>query len=383
MLKNLITVLLSMVLAMAVAEAALRWVHTPRSLTFRMQVAGQPTGDQNLQFDRDAFRFEPGSTGGLIHPEYRNAVTIDRLGFRNTCGLDGAGPIKAVGVGDSFLFGVGVEDDETISCVLRRALSIRSYSISIPGAGPAKYLRLINRHGRAVREELAPGRRIPALIYLYLGNDIVELTHSRIDAAATADGDADATAGSAGRVPVSAAINRFVFHDSPLRHSYLLNLMKASMIRRVKEQRDAAEFIVLREGSAVFRRDPPASVSERHVEMIRGNLDRFRRAARGAGFTDAVFVLIPMAVIVEPDLFRSEVALQGYDGGDFDANYARQAIALAAGTEFRTLDVADCLAARPARRSFYYVNDNHLTARGVENLVACMADWLPSVIAAR
>lgn len=70
-------------------------------------------------------------------------VTLDDFGFRNQSKKHEL--YDRLIVGDSVAFGIGVDDNETISAVLAEQENEKIYNLSIPGAGPAMYVKMIDQ----------------------------------------------------------------------------------------------------------------------------------------------------------------------------------------------------------------------------------------------
>ncbi|RMG16164.1 MAG: SGNH/GDSL hydrolase family protein [Planctomycetota bacterium] len=128
-----------------------------------------PTEEYRLfRFDeRLGWRLRPGLEATVSSPgEYRHRIRVNARGFRGAA-CDPRAPLRVALVGDSFLAGLGVRDDELVSSRLAAALgegvSVGNYGV--PGYGQLQELLLL--------EELLPRDRPDlVLLFLYVRNDL-------------------------------------------------------------------------------------------------------------------------------------------------------------------------------------------------------------------
>lgn len=119
--------------------------------------------------------FRPGFRGRFAHPEYHGElVEINHAGYRDRDWPDRPDP-GTVGVlllGDSTLFGLGVNREETIAARLeahllarRPGTAYRVYNAGVPGYGPRQELVVLRR----LADRLQPRA---CVVYFYDGNDL-------------------------------------------------------------------------------------------------------------------------------------------------------------------------------------------------------------------
>ncbi|HSK29846.1 MAG TPA: GDSL-type esterase/lipase family protein [Candidatus Limnocylindria bacterium] len=93
------------------------------------------------------FKIRPNTDTIAEHPDYRVRVktnlNLDGIGFR---GGSLGGPVWAAAVGDSFTFGVGVEQNDTWVARVAKALGREVVNLAIPAQGPAQYTRILKRY---------------------------------------------------------------------------------------------------------------------------------------------------------------------------------------------------------------------------------------------
>ena len=93
------------------------------------------------------FKMRPHVDTVVDHPDYhvriKTNLNLDGIGFR---GGSLGGPAWATAVGDSFTFGVGVNQEDTWIYLLAQALGKDIINLGIPAQGPAQYTRVLKRY---------------------------------------------------------------------------------------------------------------------------------------------------------------------------------------------------------------------------------------------
>lgn len=136
MRQHLATLVISIALSLMVAECLIRLlfpIYDPSGMvSFRMNEQNVPLGTKN--FVGRQWK----NTG-----DFDVSVRINPDGFRDTKILSSSKNQDWLLVGDSFSFGMGVEEQERFSNLLEKSLKIKIFNISIPGAGLSDYQKLI------------------------------------------------------------------------------------------------------------------------------------------------------------------------------------------------------------------------------------------------
>lgn len=157
---------LGLVLALAIFEIGLRLV------------APQPTGPSHLMPHEDLGVVPRPSHSGTVRLPglYTYSFEHDADGFRLTPPASGDSTAPEVLLlGDSFAYGMGVENEETTASRLAAALDARGMPTRVVngariGAGPGYALRLLQTHGRLWRPDV--------VVYLFYVNDYGNLQHA-------------------------------------------------------------------------------------------------------------------------------------------------------------------------------------------------------------
>ena len=358
--------------AAMVAEALLRVV-APPWLTLRMHEvrAGRSLAD----FGDDAgwpvtlaggrpFGFQAGARFRVRADEYSHEARTDEFGGRVV------GQSRAVGLpivpvlGDSFTFGIGVNDGETFVSLISAAMPARLINLGFPGTALPHQLDIFN--GRHV--EL--GEPSVCVFVFFLGNDFADI----VSAAGVA---LPASANPTGLMPTLRLVNRWLDQRRRLSGLYLVQWIRALAIRVFSSRHRAQSvdplFLLMSQNPETLAEIRPA---------LRSAVDRLARVARERGFTPLVIV-IPDRHQVDATLRAEWARYYGYAPAALDPEVPNGLIS----SELRRIGVAS-IDATPCLRDVsgaYYVRDNHLTATGHRAVAACLEgpvrSWLTSALA--
>lgn len=353
--------LLSTLLSLVILEIGLRVV-TPGWLDLRMRElnAGEPFEagtDQAWPAIREdgAFRqFAPGSTFMLRHEEYEHAATIDDLGGRVTPYRPDNHTLIPF-LGDSFTFGLGVEDSETFLTLIAPALHGRGLNLGVPGSGLHDQLNIVEmRH-----EELgAPGTYV---FVLFMGNDLTDIRKRHERAAALRTGlEVDDGQGLLWRA------NTYVVKHPLLKQLYVIQFLRQQALLWVLRDRTAYRepvFLAMRTDSSYL---------EDSVVYLRAELARLAAMSRALDF-GYVFILLPDVHQLDDARRSGKATSVGLTDVQLDPDRLTLAIH-AALDEFEShyTDVTPCLS-RAMTEGLFYLHDNHFTRTGHAVAAKCLS----------
>jgi hypothetical protein len=192
-LKNSVTVLITIVICLAIAEAALRTMPSLIGLTLlhrmapdlRAEIAvrlGLPTANERVRF-ASAERTDGGPDIFLYKPDWPHfspidpedavhgavdTVPMDANGFCNTPEKAERATADVVIVGDSFPFCSSIAPEYTAASQIERLTGIPIYNLAIAGIGPYEYVELLRRDGLALAPEVV-------VLNIYEGNDLRDI----------------------------------------------------------------------------------------------------------------------------------------------------------------------------------------------------------------
>jgi hypothetical protein len=203
-------VCISVFVGLMVCELLAR-LFAPPWLQQRMAVLSSTFGtDRGWKVERRNGRFlsfTPQQRLDVSHVEYQNFANIDEFGGRRTFFAGNPGSSTIVLLGDSFTFGVGVEDSETFAN--RIAMGFPEYrfiNLGIPGSALHEQLEILKMRHEEFRSEIY-------LFFFFLGNDFADiLQHSDV-------GDKNRVTG------FLRTVNDHVCHHELLERSYYMQFI--------------------------------------------------------------------------------------------------------------------------------------------------------------
>lgn len=297
-------------------------------------------------------RFEPGAELTVRHVEYHKTAHFDELGARVTGDRRGRTPLIPV-LGDSFTFGIGVEDDETFASHLARKSGRRVLNLGVPGFSLKEELDIIEfRH-----EELGSP---PLYVFVaYAGNDLYE-TWARAAQ--------PAPSGAAPKSPPwYARANALVYHHPLLRTSYLLQFSRQSLLTFLDPSRKTGmDFLFLLIRDEAFL--------EECVRVYSKQMERLERLGREKSF-ETIFVVIPAKYQIDQEQFEAKAVYYGIDVAHVDPHAPTRALVeIYEQFGFPVIDASGCLQNSGSVATLYYVQDNHFTSAGHRAFARCLLD---------
>ena len=171
-MKNFFVIIVSIVFSIIICELLLRYVFINDHLRLRVEANQKQFKDfQQLTWDVNLLSFIPESTGQVNHPEYSYKIQHDKIGFRNPCVADRAKKLKNIIVGDSFVYGVGVNDENSLNC----KINLDNYTMGVPNSSVKCYSQLIAKHYSRLKKNFNLNNSINIHVIIYMGNDFEDL----------------------------------------------------------------------------------------------------------------------------------------------------------------------------------------------------------------
>ena len=308
-----------------------------------------------------AFRqFVPRSSFTVRHDEYRHAVTVDELGGRATPFRAGYTRVLPF-LGDSFTFGVGVEDGETFVSLLAAEALRSALAQSTP--------RLLNlgMTGTALHNQLDTlelrhdelGRPQFYIFGMFMGNDLTNIRRHHQRSAV------DAASPGVGSRRWLWQANVFVYRHPVLKRLYAIQFLRQKLLA------------VFNRGGGGFM-DPvflamrnDISYLEDSLVFWRRELARLKQVSDRLGL-DVLVVLIPDVHQLDGARRLGKATSLGLDTEVLDAGQITRAISRTLDQiQIPYLDAGPCLA-QAAVDGLYYTQDTHFTAAGHARLARCI-----------
>jgi len=172
--------------------------------------SGEFGTDRDWKVERTNGRFlsfTPQQRLKVSHIEYNNIANIDEFGGRRTFSDTNQGGSPIVLFGDSFAFGVGVEDSDTFASRIAMGFPERRFiNLGIPGSALPQQLEILKMRHEELQSEIY-------LFFFFLGNDFADtLQHSHA-------GDKNLVTG------FLRTINDHVCHHGLLEQSYYMQFI--------------------------------------------------------------------------------------------------------------------------------------------------------------
>ena len=156
---GLVSALMGIAVAIIIAEVALS------VLKPSINPAGQMDEGFILYDAQLGWKLAPGWQGGHSHYDFEVNYRVNPLGFRGN-ELNFARPGSVMFLGDSFTFGLGVNDDEVFTEVLSQSTDRNVLNAGVPGYSNDQQLLLLDK--------LVEYRPAVVMWVVYLGNDLLD-----------------------------------------------------------------------------------------------------------------------------------------------------------------------------------------------------------------
>jgi hypothetical protein len=328
-----------------------------------------------LRDDPDlVFTMTPGYRGTMRNPEYTTHVAINALGLRGPePGPRRPGVVRLLGLGDSFVSALNVEETDTFLAVAERAMTaaLGDGRIQVVNAGTPNYgtwheIRMFRRLASVLEPD-------GVILCVYVGNDVENNLAPRD--AVIRDGLLVKRRPAPGILP--AAVRAWL-----QRHSMVYVLLWDGW-NRIRPIFGKTASDPLRDSKDLVSRRPVPHLEEGY-RVTAGLLAEFREEARRLRLPPLV-VLIPAEYQVYGDRFADAVRRQGLDPADFDLDLPnRRWTEMAERLGLPVLDLLPVFRARAAGGPYLYMSiDGHLTPEGNRVAGEAIARALLPALAAR
>lgn len=353
--RSLVSSLLALTVSVAVcllaAEALIRLVRPSARLTI------EPGG----LYEADPpgrYRLAPGYRGSIFNRvEYSNEIRINEHGLRGPeVGASLPGGTRILAIGDSFVFGVGVEDDQTFIARLAERLTepgrpVEALNGGIPAFGVPDAVGWLERHGIALQPDVV-------VLGIFLGNDLVDASPDR-EAIVVVDGLLTPRHSPKG-------LRAWLFRHSQL-YAALKGLSEQPGLLPLRNRLGLGEpwrVRVLREEFGIYKKTAPDDL----VAAIEATDRALAKLAELADERELLLqaVLIPSEIQLDAQRWRAGLESLGLDAAAYDVEVPTRIFSrLLSAHQIPALDLTATLA--PEYRSgvkLYFEFDRHWTERG-------------------
>jgi len=310
-------------------------------------------------------RFLPFSTIEFSHYEYHYDAHFDEWGGRVIANQP---PFKSKVMipfmGDSFIFGIGVEDNETYVNLLAAYSNIRYLNLGVPGSGLPEQLDILEcRH----KELNSP----PLYIFNFSEqNDFHDLLryYKYIP-------DRKGRAQSKDILQVFLEeINMYAYHNPLLKKLYIIQFIKVKLLyyyARITSKQLIEPIFLIADKSNV----PYLSEAERCLDK---EISRCVSLSNQLHFK-TIFIIIPSLYQVYPDLLKLKCQYYGLNLKNIDITSPNRILrAKLEARHIPYIDILECM--RHKGNGLYYALDSHLTAAGNIAVAECLREKLEKTI---
>jgi len=320
------------------------------------------------------YMFAPNSEFQVVTQEYSHGVTIDQYGNRSNRNLE-TEPSKVVPIlGDSFTFGLGVEDNETFVSLIDKVSSIRYMNLGIPGNSVTQHIDIVERRHSSL------GSPSNYVFIFFLGNDFQNILESHIISSEKdivdvgEDSDINYYPTITNKFNILSSLNEYVIQDAFLSKLYVVQWVRHKLLMIVNQSSaDLMDPIFL-----VMRKDKYYLTDAKQV--LEHELNRLDQLASKLNF-EYVFVIIPDRHQINRDLLLTRSQYYGIGEEQIEVDLPNSV--LAATFEYNEvpyIDITPCMADQENIVSLYYLRDNHLTVNGHRVAARCMKNALEEIV---
>jgi hypothetical protein len=320
------------------------------------------------------YRLSPGYRGRIYNrAEYDNEIRINAEGLRGgEVEEETETLVRLLSIGDSFVFGVGVEDSETFTVRVAEQLSDRGIpaaglNAGIPAFGVPDAVSWLVRHGVHLRPDVV-------ILSIFQGNDLVDASPDR-EEILIVDGLLVPSQSAGG---LKAWLHR---------HSHFYVLLKSLLeqpgfvpLRTKLGLGEPWKVRVLREEFGVYSR---TAASDLHpaIEATDRALGELKLLGKESGF-NVVAVLIPSEIQVDAERWQAGLASLSLDPRDYDPEVPTEIFTdLLEGHEIPTVDLGPVFAeSLAAGEDLYFRLDRHWTTRGHELAATTLGSFLEPLL---
>ena len=351
-------------------EVALRVV-SPNWLEYRMAFLARGGNidafgtDRSWKTVRDNGRFlsfEPHSKFDVVHAEYQNIAFIDEFGGRQVTPQLNSDRLLPC-LGDSFTFGVGVENGETFVDHLQKFVGVRSgvrlVNLGVPGTALPEQRFIVDK-----RHEDFPSPPIYYLVFFFLGNDFAEtLQRSRTQQIRTGEKSAWQN--------LSEVVNDYVV-TGWLRHSYAIQFSKRTLMQITNDTRRNPIFSMMEVANTSYHR--------RVREALQSELEAWGKIAERDQF-GIVVIFIPDSYQVISERRERQARYYRMEPDELDAYLPNRILAETLEEQgIRYVDPTKDFMEMHDTERLYYVNDDHFTAKGHYRFAQVIHDELDAAL---
>lgn len=348
-LKNIVKIIIiNLAVFLFLSEVILRYVYTPKAVKYRIEINNltkKNNKENKIKFDFSKLNFTPNSNRKMLHAEYEIATVHDEFGYRNPCfkKIKNKESVKQLILGDSFVYGVGVKDENTLSCKLFKK---NIYTIGLPGAGPKIYLDVLKKQLRTLNKNFPNLQKIN--IVFFLGNDFEDLLNIYENKEVVTNKI------NSNKISFLQKINRYITENEYLKQSYLLASIKL-ILKPIIFTSDKGKYILSYANSSFYKKNVSLPVNRMSLA-----LNYFKKEIEKMNFNiNKIFLIEDPAAIFNERLER-DMSLASYNFKNININFKNNSIKQAC----KKINIECIIVKSIFQKNDFYIQDNHLNNAG-------------------
>lgn len=330
--------------------------------------------DRSWKFVSDSGQFvsfEPHSEFDVVHAEYNNVALIDGLGGRQLNPQAESDRLLPC-LGDSFTFGIGVEDGQTFVDHLQECVGVdsgvRLVNLGFPDSALPQHRFIVEK-----RHEAFANPPI-YLEFFFLGNDfadILKIALAEEEARLPQTETEIETDDEAVWKDLSAAMNAYL-NKSWLRHSYAIQFSRRVVLKITRDARRDPIFYHMETSNTSYHRQVR--------EVLRSELEEWSELARKERFS-MVVILVPDRYQIGAERRERQARYYGLQPSQLDPYLPNRILTDALEEQgVRYIDPMGELMDMHDTETLYYVSDNHFTAEGHHRFARAICDELKTIL---
>ncbi|MBT3611391.1 MAG: hypothetical protein HN522_00405 [Flavobacteriales bacterium] len=336
-----------------------------------VKYSDQPLKKIILSTDKNKFlSYIPNSRTKLRHIEYENTINIDKYGGRKTSSdnrIFSDSLRKVIFLGDSFTFGVGVEDDEVFCSLLQKDLNVKVLNLGRPGSSLPRDINLL----KLMLPQFIKKNKIHDIVMCwFLGNDAADIIKYSSAQSKQKIKKEIKISTKQNSDDLMFRINSFIYYNQFFNKSYFLQYLRKKVIDLTKYSNimDPVFYLFQNEESYV----------NNFQDLTRNYLEELSELSMLYDLR-ITFLLIPDRSQIY-DIKRKALKEQYNISESTQLDYLmpnKLIIPILEEYQFDYMDPTICLKNQAQDRDdLYYNNDNHLTNIGHRLYYECIKDEL-------
>ena len=296
----------------------------------------------------------PNSKFTVSHYEYKNIARTDDYGGRIT--QNSGQEDITIFLGDSFTFGVGVEDEETfVNLLSKDSKKHRNINLGVPGGAITNQLDILEmRHKELGNPKLY-------VFTVFLGNDLVDIYSLNMNQ----QPNSDLISSNYG---LFWRINKFTNRNKLLNKFYSLQFIKQKVLNMINSGNTKLMDPIFMT-SIKNNQYLPLAISYYNEDLLKLN-----KLSEELDF-DFFFILIPDVIQIDQERMASKATYYNLNTDDLDFGLPNTAMhKILSQNKVKFIDITDCLKDDTQMKMLYYIYDNHLTKYGHQSVTRCIRE---------